>query len=284
MWRSHANIPGLVRLLKAYFARHAHFRQELQQNLAEILARLQFVLMNRKAELSAFELLSAMFGYLPLDFFPTAGAAGAAVDTSLPQIFRVVLSTLMQRKDDPRVKKAFTYSLSVFVFRHGAIILNDTTNQVQTGLLGNLFDKIILDSFDHMKTVPEKKICSLGLVKLLSTPGLEGYGQRSLEKLALLLGLVAAGRAGAKARQGEMAAEVSAAGELFMDMDGSAGEYTGSFSKLANADALDGGDYARDVADWKTVCKQELQPHKASIASMGGGGNDALKALAGFLG
>merc|ERR1712232_845483 len=66
LWRAHANIPGLVRLLRAYFCKHATFVDLLRSSMQTVLERFQFVLCNRRTESSAMELLNTMYMHLPL--------------------------------------------------------------------------------------------------------------------------------------------------------------------------------------------------------------------------
>merc|ERR1719161_2508457 len=44
LWRAQANIPGLVRILQAYFAKHTIFGDVLSKSMQGILERFQFIL------------------------------------------------------------------------------------------------------------------------------------------------------------------------------------------------------------------------------------------------
>ena len=69
MWRAVANVPGLIRLLSAYFAKSAVMRDLLVANLEQILQRFQFVLGHRRLESYGFDLISALFRLVPIDIY-----------------------------------------------------------------------------------------------------------------------------------------------------------------------------------------------------------------------
>ncbi|EER11374.1 Exportin-2, putative [Perkinsus marinus ATCC 50983] len=69
LWRTVANVPGLIRLLTSYFKENAQFGEQITRNLQTILLRFQYVLNHRKIEMQAFDLIAAMFRYLPFGVY-----------------------------------------------------------------------------------------------------------------------------------------------------------------------------------------------------------------------
>merc|ERR1719375_1047778 len=120
LWRAQANIPGLVRLMRAYFGKHAVFADTLRSSMQSILERFQFCLCNRKTEAAAFELLRTIFGQLPFEIYQT-----------YVQTLMTVLLTRLQSKPSPRLQKDFVITMSLFVYKDPALSLPGVLGQIQ---------------------------------------------------------------------------------------------------------------------------------------------------------
>jgi exportin-2 (importin alpha re-exporter) len=157
LWRAQANVPGLIRLLRAYFTKHAVFGDLLRAHLQQILERFQFVLCNRKTEASAFELLTTMYVYLPLEFYQQH------VKTLL-----TVLLTRLQSSKSPKFTKDFVVSCSLFVHRDPGNTFPAALNEIQQGLLINLLSQFWLPACKMSLRLDERKVCAMGMCKLLA--------------------------------------------------------------------------------------------------------------------
>eukprot|EP00913_Durusdinium_trenchii_P025173 g23632.t1 len=69
LWQAPGKVPGLVRLLRAFFAKVDFFRSVLQPAMGEIFARFQQALGNRQSASAAVGLLCAAFRFLPFELY-----------------------------------------------------------------------------------------------------------------------------------------------------------------------------------------------------------------------
>ncbi|CAD7949735.1 unnamed protein product [Amoebophrya sp. A120] len=280
-WTKHPNIPALVRFLKSYLSRHEHFRALLQQNMGEILKRFEGTLNNRKTEGMAFDLLGAVFAYLPFEMY------SSTVDV----IFKVALTALMSRKSDVRMKKHFVLAASIFVWKRGAASLRDILERMQPGLFQQIMTNVWMAALDLMQTPPERKIAAVALTQLLFQQGVDG--KVACVKLAQLLGVASLSSSSVVSAQQLLTPAVSIPGIPDISLAGGPGAaedptfgqtvYEGTYSKLSNADAADGGDYMiREIPDYKQHVKQQLLPHKQSLTQLAQA-DEKIKLLLNFL-
>ncbi len=181
LWKSPANVPGLVRLFKAYFIKHAAFRDTLNQNLQQIVDCFRFVLGHKKIFSSAFDMLNNMFRYVPFDIY----------QSKLQEIIQTCL-TRLQRKPSPKLKKDFVISMSLLEHKQQTHVVPKVFESIQAGLAGNILEHVWFPSLDMMVTPAQKKICALGLAKLMTDPVVctnQKLLSVALDKMSVLLGL-----------------------------------------------------------------------------------------------
>lgn len=254
LWRAQANVPGLVRLLRAYFCKYVIFAELLRAHLQSILERFQFVLMNRKTESGAFDLLNAIYMYLPFEFYQ--------------QHFKTlmtVLLTRLQRGKSPKFQRDFVVSCSLFMHRSSTNILPQVLNEIQPGLLTNMLANVWMPSLKVSLRLDERKVCTLALAKLMLLDEVRQNAQlvsACCSALILLLGLTPSVTA---------AIAEEASDDEAVPANGGAGlEYEVSFSKLRNAD-LPGAQagLAPDVPDLHGAAKALLRPRLgAAVAQL----------------
>jgi len=268
LWRAQANVPGLIRLFRAYFAKHTVFADLLRSHMQALLERFQFVLSNRRTEVSALELLNSMYVNLPMDFYQ--------------QYFKTlmtVLLTRLQNTKSPRFKKDFVISCSLCLHRCSPNVLPAVLNEIQPGLLSNLVMGVWLPVTKNALKLDERKICSVGLVKLMAQDEVR-QNQPLLSAccaaLVTLLGLTPTSVAAI--------AEEAGSDDEGAPADGGAGlDFEVSFNKLKNTD-LPGaaGGLAPDVPDLHAATKAMLQQQLPVIGNLVQANPD-LHPLAGFL-
>lgn len=267
LWRAQANVPGLVRLLRAYFSKHAAFAELLRTHMQAILERFQFVLCNRKTESSAFELLNAMYMHLPADF----------IQPHFKTLMTVLLTRLHSGKS-PKLQRDFVISCSLCLHRNSAN-LPQVLNEIQPGLLTNLLANVWPLVLKMSLRLDERKVCSMGLAKVMA---LDEVKQNPQVLSACCLGLVQV--LGLLPSAAAAVADEASEDEA-LPADGGAGlEYEVSFSKLRNTD-LPGsaGGLAPDVPDLHGAAKAVLKPQFASVVMQLAQANAELQPLAVFL-
>lgn len=241
LWRAQANVPGLIRLLRAYFTKHACFAELLRSNMQAILERFQFVLMNRKTEVAALDLLNAMYQYLPIEFYQ-----------QFLKTLITVLLTRLQSSKSPKFKRDFVVSCSLCIHKNQSVIA--LFNEIQAGLLSNLLLNVWPAVLKMPLRTDERKVCVMALAKLFSVEELRQntplVGACSLG-LIHLLGLASSGKTKQNGEEGSDEELENGAGQ----------EYEVSFNKLRNTD-LPGAaaGLAPDVPDLHSAAKASLKP------------------------
>lgn len=268
LWRSQGNVPGLIRLLRAYFTKHSLFAQLLDQHMQSILERFQFVLHNRKTESHAFDLVNAMYTHLPL-----------ALYQKYFQTLVTLLLTRLQSSKSPKFQRDFVVSMSLFMHRDtnpAPGVLPGVLNSIQPGLLLNLLSSVWLSVMKMSLRLDERKVCSIGLAKIMMVDDVRQNAQALAScgaALVTTLGLTPSSTQ-----------SVNEESDDDLPADGGAGlEYEVSFSKLKNTD-LPGAaaGLAPDVPDLQSAAKVMLQPSAASLFQLAQSHQD-LQPLANFL-
>mmetsp|Transcript_114882 Transcript_114882/g.199027 ORF Transcript_114882/g.199027 Transcript_114882/m.199027 type:complete len:964 (+) Transcript_114882:72-2963(+) len=267
LWQAMANIPGLIRLIRAYFTKHAVFGELLKANMENLLGRFQLVLNNRRTESSAIDLLNAMYLHLPADFYQ--------------QYFKTLVTLLLtrlQNSKSPKFQKDFVISCSLFVHRNANPgTFPSVLSEIQAGLLMGLLAQKWLPAMKMSLRLDERKVCTLALVKLMMCDELRSNPEAlagCCDSLVALLSLNPSTKTkGAFAEEEE--------DEL---PDGGAGlEYEVSFNKLRNTDLPNAAaGLAPDVPDLNTAAKTALAPQRQAVIQLAQG-NPALQPLAMFL-
>jgi len=167
LWRSSGNVPGLVRLLRAYFAKHQAFTGPLQNSLPTIFEHFQLVLGNKKVANYSFTLLSAIFRYLPLEMYRSY----------LQPAISVVLARLQAQKS-PDLEKEFVISLSLFAYlQENPSVLPDALNQIQPGLFETFFTQTWLPSTSRVFIIQRRKVCIAGIIRLMNYTGISNNAE-----------------------------------------------------------------------------------------------------------
>mmetsp|Transcript_81971 Transcript_81971/g.171553 ORF Transcript_81971/g.171553 Transcript_81971/m.171553 type:complete len:967 (+) Transcript_81971:128-3028(+) len=268
LWKTQSNVPGLVRLVRAYFGKHAAFQELLRAHMEPLLMRFQFVLSNRKTEGSAFDFLNAMYMYLPVEFYQ--------------QHFKTlmtILLTRLQSSKSPKTQRDFVVSSCLLLHRDSTNLLPRVLQEIQVGLLGNLVAGIWPGVLKMSLRLDERKICFMGTAKLMALDDVKQNVQvfsGLCVSLISLLSLLPC--AGTKVTD-------DASDDELEDTSGAAGQdFEVSFAKLKNTD-LPGAQHglAPDVPDLHqaamTVLKQNFAPLVDRLAQ----GNPEIQPLAAFI-
>jgi len=250
LWTAQANVPGLVRLFRAYFAKHAIFGELLKANMQGILERFQFVLNNKKTEAAAFELLIAMYMHLPIEFY----------QQHFKMLLTVVLTRLQQTKN-PRFQKDFVVTSSLFLHRQQGNILPVVLNELQPGMLVNLLNSLWFQVCKMSLKLDERKVCAVGVCRLMSLGEVTSNPtvlQGCCVSLVSLLGLTQSTTV--------KVVEEGSDDEVPLVNGGAGQDFEVSFNKLRNTD-LPGAaaGLAPDIPDLVNAVKTLLLPHRQVI-------------------
>jgi len=157
-WRTPGNVPGLVRLLRAFFFKHHFFGSLISANMPAIFERFHLTLGHRHLVASAFALLNAMLRYLPLEFYQ--------------QYFQTAITLAlarMQSKKSIEFEKEFVICLSLFVFTQpDPEALPTILGQLRPGMLPQFMTQVWLPAATKVLLLQRRKICVVGLAKLMT--------------------------------------------------------------------------------------------------------------------
>jgi len=268
LWRAQANVPGLVRLLRAYFCKHAVFAELLRTHLQPILERFQFVLCNRKTEASAFDLVNAIYMHLPVELY----------QQHLKTLMTVLLTRLQSSKS-PKYKRDFVISCSLFAHRNSTNLLPQVLNEIQPGLLSNILANVWVPVLKMSLKLDERKVCAMGMSKLLA---LDEVKQNPQLLSSCCVGLVNV--LGLLPSAGSTLGEEASDDELGPPDGGAGLECEAAFSKLRNTD-LPGaqGGLAPDIPDLHGAAKALLKPQLGPVIMQLVQANQELQPLGVFL-
>jgi len=267
LWRAQANVPGLIRLFRAYFNKHGGFAELLRGHMQAILERFQFVLCNRKTETSAFDLLNAMILHLPVEFYQLHF-----------KTLLTVLLTRLQSSKSPKTQKDFVIWCSLCVHKQPDNMYVNALNEIQPGLFTNILSTVWAQVVKMGLKLDERKLCSIAMAKLMAhdqvrqNPQLLGV---CCSGLVSLLGL-------GPSTQVAVAEEES--DDDVPPANGGAGQdFEVSFSKLKNTD-LPGAaaGLAPDIPDLASAAKTLLRPLQPAIVQLAQA-NGELQPLALFV-
>lgn len=167
VWRPIGNVPGLIRLMRAYFGKHAVFGALLRANMQLVFERFHYVLGNRKMGARAFELLNAVLRLLPTDMYH--------------QYFETALTLALARIQPKRasdLEKEFVVSLSLFVYMQpDPEALPSVFERIQPQLLPQFLAKVWLPSTSKVLLLQRRKVCLVGLAKLMTCRGVSSDPQ-----------------------------------------------------------------------------------------------------------
>ncbi|ORY33698.1 Cse1-domain-containing protein [Naematelia encephala] len=184
LWEQRGNIPALVRLWKGLLMRGAPLVAS-QNQVQGLLGIFQRLIGSKINDVYAFELVQALYEFMPLDVMRPFGNS----------IFMLLLNRL-QTKPSTQFSQAFVNFISVLCALDsvGPDYVISTLGSIQPGLFANLHKNVVLAN--TQKTPARyRKLVAVGLTKLLTrselitSPSNAGSGTSSLLALADLLGL-----------------------------------------------------------------------------------------------
>jgi len=272
LWRSAGSMPGLVRLLQAYLAKHRQFAALIHGHMQVIFERFKLVLEHRKLGSNAFAILNAIFRYLPPEFYHP--------------YLRVALSLVLVRleaKKDMILERECALSLLLFAHLHeDPETLPQLLQQVRPGSFQHLMAKALVPGACRCRTFQRRKVCISGTVKLMRSS--EVLHNRDL-LLACCEGLVRMMRRSNLVALSLLALVLSAKSEADVE-EGE--EFEVPFSCLEHAE-LNAGDLqpglqdplpeVQDMATGLAAARAALEPLQAQILALGEASKPLLEIL-----
>lgn len=162
LWQASGKVPGLVRLLRAYFANHVFFTALLMQAMPTVVERFRQALAQRRAS-AAVALFTAVVRFLPLELY----------QSHLQGLLSLCLARL-EAKPAPELEKDLVVALSIFVYlREEPALLRQAMESLQPGLFEQFLMKVWLPGTGRVLTLQRRKICIFGLIRVMYFPEIQ---------------------------------------------------------------------------------------------------------------
>uniref|UniRef100_A0A8C1MIP3 Exportin-2 n=1 Tax=Cyprinus carpio TaxID=7962 RepID=A0A8C1MIP3_CYPCA len=248
LWERTGNIPPLVRLLQAYLEKGAAtIASAAADKIPGLLGVFQKLIASKANDHQGFYLLNSIVEHMPPD----------SITQYRKQIF-ILLFQRLQSSKTTKFVKSFLVFINLYCVKYGAIALQEIFDSIQPKMFGMVVEKIIIPEVQKVSGQVEKKICAVGITKILTEcPAMMDteYTKLWSPLLQALIGLF------------ELPEDDSIPDdEHFIDIEDTPG-YQTAFSQLAFAGKKEHDPIGDAVSNPKILLAQSL--HKLSTACPG---------------
>ncbi|OXB61025.1 hypothetical protein ASZ78_015022, partial [Callipepla squamata] len=158
LWERTGNIPPLVRLLQAYLERGANtIASAAADKIPGLLGVFQKLIASKANDHQGFYLLNSIIEHMP----------PASVDQYRKQIF-ILLFQRLQNSKTTKFIKSFLVFINLYCVKYGALALQEIFDSIQPKMFGMVLEKIIIPEIQKVSGQVEKKICAVGITKILT--------------------------------------------------------------------------------------------------------------------
>lgn len=155
LWERPGNIKPLVRLLQAYVSRGP--QQVVSTNKMEaLLGIFQKLIASKSNDHEGFYLLQTIIEHLPPE----------AISGYAKGVFQVLFTRLTSSKTTKFVK-GFLVFFFLYITKFGGTNFQEVVDSIQPNLFGMVVERLIVLEVQKITGNTEKKICALGMIKLL---------------------------------------------------------------------------------------------------------------------
>lgn len=206
------------------------------------------LLFNRKTEGDALDLLNAVYLHLPIELYQ--------------QHFKDLLMVLLRRVHSSKssfFRKCFVINCCLFCHHQKALTFATVLNEIQSGMIPALLTQIWLPIFKTSLKHDERKVCTLGLMKLMSHDSIKQNGELLSGCYSSIVSMLGLGPSTA----------LSVVEEPSDCEDTHDGAFEVSFNKLRNTDLPNlSASLAPDIPDLHAAAKAGLSPMKPNIMQL----------------
>uniref|UniRef100_A0A4W4EA43 Exportin-2 C-terminal domain-containing protein n=1 Tax=Electrophorus electricus TaxID=8005 RepID=A0A4W4EA43_ELEEL len=248
LWERTGNIPPLVRLLQAYLEKGGTtIAGSAPDKIPGLLGVFQKLIASKANDHQGFYLLNSVVEHMPPE----------SIGQYRKQIF-ILLFQRLQSSKTTKFIKSFLVFVNLYCVKYGAIALQEIFDDIQPKMFGMVLEKIVIPEVQKVSGQVEKKICAVGITKILTEcPAMMDTEYTKLWPLVLqaLIGLF------------ELPEDDSIPDdEHFIDIEDTPG-YQTAFSQLAFAGKKEHDPIGDAVSNPKILLAQSL--HKLSTACPG---------------
>uniref|UniRef100_A0A8D2ILN9 Exportin-2 n=1 Tax=Urocitellus parryii TaxID=9999 RepID=A0A8D2ILN9_UROPR len=158
LWERTGNIPALVRLLQAFLERGSNtIASAAADRIPGLLGVFQKLIASKANDHQGFYLLNSIIEHMPPE----------SVDQYRKQIFLLLFQRLQNSKTTKFIK-SFLVFINLYCIKYGALALQEIFDGIQPKMFGMVLEKIIIPEIQKVSGNVEKKICAVGITKLLT--------------------------------------------------------------------------------------------------------------------
>uniref|UniRef100_A0A3Q2XII4 Exportin-2 n=1 Tax=Hippocampus comes TaxID=109280 RepID=A0A3Q2XII4_HIPCM len=158
LWERTGNIPPLVRLLQAYMEKGgATIAASAADKIPGLLGVFQKLIASKANDHQGFYLLNSIIEHMPPE--------------SLIQYRKQIFILLFQRLQSSKTTKfikSFLVFVNLYCVKYGAIALQEIFDSIQPKMFGMVLEKIVIPEVQKVSGTVEKKICAVGITKVLT--------------------------------------------------------------------------------------------------------------------
>jgi exportin-2 (importin alpha re-exporter) len=246
LWDKPGNIHPLVRLLRSYITKGS---QQIVQTgkLGAILGVFQKLIASKANDHEGFLLMQALVEHMSPD----------AISASIADVFRLLFQRLQSSKTVKYTKNLITF-FCFYVIKYGAPALIQVVTSIQANMFPMVLDRILIPDLQKISDPKDKKICAVGVTKILCEAPETFTGPYSMYWGPLLQSLIGL------FELPEDSTEVQ--DEHFAELDESAG-YQAAYSHLAFSGKDETDILKGQIPDAKLYLAASL--HSLSVANPG---------------
>ncbi|GCB70322.1 hypothetical protein scyTo_0001247 [Scyliorhinus torazame] len=158
LWERVGNIPPLVRLLQAFLEKGANsISTSAADKIPGLLGVFQKLIASKANDHQGFYLLNSIIEHMPPD----------AMHQYRKQIF-ILLFQRLQNSKTTKFVKSFLVFVNLYAVKYGAIALQEIFDSIQPKMFGMVLEKIVVPEVQKVSGQIEKKICAVGITKILT--------------------------------------------------------------------------------------------------------------------
>ncbi|XP_005941147.1 exportin-2 [Haplochromis burtoni] len=158
LWERTGNIPPLVRLLQAYLEKGGEtIARSAADKIPGLLGVFQKLIASKANDHQGFYLLNSIIEHMPPE--------------SLIQYRKQIFILLFQRLQGSKTTKfikSFLVFVNLYCVKYGAIALQEIFDSIQPKMFGMVLEKIVIPEVQKVSGPVEKKICAVGITKILT--------------------------------------------------------------------------------------------------------------------
>ncbi|KAF3856376.1 hypothetical protein F7725_017099 [Dissostichus mawsoni] len=158
LWERTGNIPPLVRLLQAYLEKGGpSIASSAADKIPGLLGVFQKLIASKANDHQGFYLINSIIEHMPAD----------SITQYRKQIY-ILLFQRLQGSKTTKFIKSFLVFINLYCVKYGAIALQEMFDSIQPKMFGMVLEKIIIPEVQKVSGPVEKKICAVGITKILT--------------------------------------------------------------------------------------------------------------------